>query len=454
MINKLVIVFLALISIEFSQAQSSNSPYSSFGLGDASTVDHSIYTGAGNNRINLITNTELNTFNPASFSFISKQFPIFSVGTSSRFSTFTKNGVSEQSAYTTISEMAFGVSFAKHFGLAFGFKPYIRKGYDFSIQSPLGEDSVLHNYLGTGDINRAFLGLSTNVLKLDSLKLHWSVGANLYSVFGSTNNERRSYLVSGSGVAGIEYQTLRMKAFQYEIGTHITKKFELGHKIGISAVIQPKQDLTAYSNTQMFYSSIVNIDYPSAYSIIQETGEVKGTITFAPQYTFGLNYTYKPYDPKTKDIKRDYQLDFLGSYTIADWNKFAYNFGSVQHDNPASPSTTELNVGVIYTPETRLLGSSVNPNFFERMTYRAGYYSKTLPFTYNGSQMNEFGTTFGFGIPVLTQKVKSSFQMSFSYGKRSSSDVESLNESFFGMNFGICVTPSPSERWFIKRKLD
>lgn len=452
MINKLVIVVLALISTGFAQAQSSNSPYSSFGLGDASTVDHAIYTGVGNNRINLITNWELNTYNPASMSYLRKQYPVFSIGTSSRFSTFTKNGVSEQSAYTTISEIAFGLSFAKHFGLSFGFKPYIRKGYDFSIQSPLGEDSVLHHYLGSGDVNRAFLGLSTNVLKIDSLDLQWTVGANLYSVFGSTNNERRSSLVSGAGYAGIEYNTLRMKAFQYELGTHFTKKFSQGHKIGLSAVIQPQQNLTAYSNRQLFSSTVINIEFPSAYSLIQETGEEKGTVTFAPQYTFGLNYTYKPFDPKSKESKRDYQLDFLASYTMADWTKFAYNFGDATTSN-ASPATSEMNFGVIFIPESRL-DNSVNAKFFERVTYRAGYYTKTLPFSYNGSQMNEFGTTFGFGIPVLTQKVKSSFQMSFSYGKRSSSDAESLNESFFGMNFGINLTPGISDRWFIKRKLD
>lgn len=453
MINKLVSIFLVLVSAGTIQAQSSNSPYSTFGLGDASTVDHAIYTGVGNNRINLVTNSELNTYNPASLSFLRRQFPVFSVGTSSRFSTFTKNGISEESAYTTISEMAFGLSFAKHFGLAFGFKPYIRKGYDFSIQSPLGEDSVLHQYLGSGDVNRAFLSLSTNILKIDSLDLQWSVGGNLYSVFGSTNNERRSLLVSGAGVAGIEYQTLRMKAFQYEIGTHITKNFKQGHKVSLSAVIQPKQDLTAYSNRQLFYSSILNIEFPSAYSLIQETGEEKGSVTMAPQYTVGLDYTFKPFNPKTNNLKRDYQLDLLASYTIADWGLMSYNFESSQYNGVSSPSTSELNLGVIYIPETRL-DNSVNPKFFEKVTYRAGYYTKTLPFTYNGSQMNEFGTTFGLGIPVLTQKVKSSFQMSFSYGKRSSSDVESLNESFFGMNFGINITPGLSDRWFIKRKLD
>lgn len=454
MINKLLVPFLLLLNT-FLFAQNNQSPYSSYGLGERGGVDHSIFSALGNNSVAMVAPNILNVYNPASYSYIRNQFPLFSLGVSSRISTFEANGTTEKSSKTSINELALGISFAKRFGIAFGLTPFYSRGYSFTENVEINSDGnaipIQYDYIGSGDINRAFFGVSAQILKFDSLT--WAVGANLSSVFGTVNNERRSQLVStGSSASGIHYSTTRIKSFHYEIGTVLTKQFPKGHSVTLAGTFEPLQSLTAYENEQLFFS-LDSPDDPNSYDLISQSGEAKGKITIAPSYTAGFDYSYRFKATSKSGKVRNSELKLLGSYNGTDWTKFEREFRD-STSNPAYPSTSSFNVGLQYRPECNLFSGSVSPKFFERMSYRVGYYTKTLPYTFNGAQLSEFGTSFGLGIPILTEKTESSVQIGITYGKRGTTEVGSLNESFIGLNFGIIIAPSISDRWFIKRKLD
>ena len=96
-------------------AQENSSPYSSYGLGEKGGIENAAISGVGNNKVNFISPSILNISNPASYSYIKQQYPIFSVGLSSRFSTFQSNGATQKNATTGLSELAMGFSFAKRF---------------------------------------------------------------------------------------------------------------------------------------------------------------------------------------------------------------------------------------------------------------------------------------------------------------------------------------------------
>ncbi len=450
MINKLIVPFLMLIC-SAAYAQENSSPYSSYGLGEKGGIENAAISGVGNNKVNFISPSILNISNPASYSYIKQQYPIFSVGLSSRFSTFQSNGATQKNATTGLSELAMGFSFAKRFGLSFGLKPYSKRGYSFSQQFALGSDSVNYDYVGSGDISRAFAGISGHILNFDSLQ--WTVGANFSSLFGTLNNERRAYILGpSSGVGGSNYKTTRVKSFHYEIGTVIRKQFPKGHSLTLAATLEPLQQLNAYENNQLFFSE-TNVSDVNTYKLISETGEVKGKITLAPSYSIGFDYSIELKDNAKNNRVRNSELKVLGSFSSSDWSAYKTNFRD-SISIPGYPSTTEFNFGIQYRPEIDLLGKSVAPKFFERMSYRVGFYSKTLPYTYNNTQLSEFGTSFGLGLPILTEKTESSLQFGFTYGKRGTKEVGSFNESFIGVNIGIIITPSQADRWFIKRKLD
>lgn len=458
MINKLIVPYLTCFVASFGSlffsvaiAQENSSPYSAYGLGEKGGLENAAISGLGNNKVNFISPSILNISNPASYSYIKNQYPIFSIGVSSRFSTFESNGATQKNATTGLSELAMGFSFAKRFGLSFGLKPYSKRGYSFSEKFALGSDSVQYDYLGSGDISRAFAGFSGHILNFD--KLQWTVGVNFSSLFGTLNNERRAYLLgSTSAVGGVSYKTTRIKSFHYEFGTVLKKQFLNGHSLTVAGTIEPLQQLTAYENKQLFSSS-TDVTEPSTYSLVQETGEVKGKITIAPSYTFGFDYSIQLKDNAKNNRVRNSEIKILGSFNSTNWASYQSKFRD-SVSTQGYPNTTEINVGIQYRPETDLLGKSITPKFFERMSYRIGFYSKTLPYTFNNTQLSEFGTSFGLGLPILTEKTESSLQFGFTYGKRGTKEVGSFNESFVGVNIGIIITPSTADRWFIKRKLD
>ena len=87
------------------------------------------------------------------------------------------------------------------------------------------------------------------------------------------------------------------------------------------------------------------------------------------------------------------------------------------------------------------------------MRYRVGAYYNTLPYTAGGEQVTDFGTTFGLGLPIAVRSSVSSVNFGFSFGQRGVSDATQLKEQYYGINFGITISPV-GDRWFQKSKLD
>ncbi|MEJ6801055.1 MAG: hypothetical protein QNK77_07740, partial [Crocinitomicaceae bacterium] len=159
------IIFILLLFIgNLSIAQNSiNSPFSSYGIGESDGLDHSTFLGVGNATISMVDSTVLNFDNPASYSSIGKGQPLFSFGTSTRLSNYKEGSANEFNTNTSIQHFAFGLSFAKRLGMAFGLQPYSRRGYDFNVGDFIDSDSITYTYQGTGTINKAFLGLSADI---------------------------------------------------------------------------------------------------------------------------------------------------------------------------------------------------------------------------------------------------------------------------------------------------
>ena len=430
--------------------QNTATPYSSYGIGERGGIDNAVFSGLGNNTVNMIAPEILNHYNPASYSYLKHQFPLFSAGFSTKFSTFTSGDVSQKNNKTTLNELALGMSFAKRFGFAFGLTPYTKRGYSISEKFAVGTDSVRHDYIGTGDINRFFGGFSVQILKFDSLT--WSVGVNLSSLFGTVQNERRAYLINTVSTAGgIDDKTTRLSTFHYEIGTVFTKQFKKGHSLTLAGTLEPMQDLTAYQNERLFFTT-TSIDNSNSYQLISQTGEQKGTIKLAPTYQVGFDYTYA-FNDTVKNRVRKSEIKFLGSYSSTTWSQFETRFNNSTL-NLNYPNTTSIHFGLQYRPQTDF-STGTKPSILERMSYRIGYFNKSLPYQFNNKQLTEFGTSFGLGLPILTEKkMQSSLQLGITYGKRGTNEAGSLNETFLGVNIGIIISPSESDRWFTKRKLD
>lgn len=438
----LVVLFAVIGTLSYAQ-----NAYSYFGIGELSGNDHPVFSGLGNTEITLIDSTTLNFFNPASYNSLGAGQPIFSMGVSSRLSTFSIGDQNEFNPSSHIHHFALGLSFAKHFGLGFGLRPYSQRNYDFTSGANVDGDSITYRYSGTGGLNETYLGVSAELLPFwDSTQL--SVGANLGWVFGSLASNRYSWLASSQvPTGGASIRSTTVQSLHYDFGLYFKHQFNPNHEVGLYATIDPSQTLSATASDGVFFS--VNVENPNLYDTTSFSEMTGGRITTAPEMTYGFSYTYFVKDNNKIQRKLHPSVGVHASYSTADWSVY---------DNPYNTaetllSTTKLTFGIQFTPESGTLYSSNKGNILTKTRYRVGYYNYTLPYALNGEQVSDFGTTFGFGIPVSIGKSLSSINFGASIGQRGTSDANQLNERYYGLNFGISIAPSQAERWFQKRKV-
>lgn len=448
--NLSLLIIIAFSGLFANAQNASNSPFSSFGLGEMGGMDHAVFSSLGNTTITISDSTVLNFYNPASYSSIGKGQPIFSLGVSSRISDFSENGIKSRSYATGIQHFAMAFSFAKRFGLAFGLKPYSRRGYEFSSGIKINDDSLYHNYSGTGGINEVFLGLSATVLNYKGARL--SIGGNLGYLFGKVSNTRKSGLVtSGSTIysGGVNQQELKVNAFHYEIGLHYFQRIDEKHSIAVAATYDPFQKIKGgYEEGQYYTSDINNIQL---YDTLVFNDTTAGNVTTIPTFTVGVNYNldFKGHKGQTNELNS--QLAFHVSYSGSDWSKYENRYDANYINTFLN--TTKYTFGIQYTPEVDFATKNLKSKFFSQLRYRAGTYYNTLPYQTNGKQVTDFGTTFGFGIPIVIQNSISSINLGFAIGKRGIGDDNALKERYYGINFGISIAPG-TDRWFVKRKLN
>ncbi len=448
-----IILSISFYSILFKNnsinAQStSTSPFSSFGLGERDGLDHATYLGLGNTTITYFDSTTLNFYNPASYNTLAKGQPIFSTGISSRISKYKEGQATNLSKIILLNHFSMGFSFAKHFGIAFGLKPFSRRGYSFSTKEKIGTDSIKHSYDGSGSTNEVFLGFSSNILKLKNHQL--AVGGNVGYVFGSLINERKTNIINATA-GGIDQKTLKINALHYEFGMYYNQILNTKNSFALSAVVEPSQKLNS-SNQYFLYTSKF-IDNAAYYNKLDSTNQVKGSINLAPSTTIGLNYLLSFKDVKKGNQQRNSEISFHTSYNVTNWNKYSSTISDIT-TNPGYLNTNKFTFGVQYIPEKLFLSQSGVSNFIETIRYRVGCYQYTLPISMNGIAINDKGVTLGFGIPLRMQKSLSSINLGFAYGKRSNSISTALSEQYYGINLNVIFAPASFERWFIKRKFD
>lgn len=439
--------FFVLGSTSFAQI-TANSPYSSFGIGEEGGLDHATISGIGNSFGTAIDSFTLNYYNPSSYNYLSQGNPLFSLGISSKISSFSEGSLSNTSTVSAIQHFAFGFKVKEYFGAAFGLKPYSRRGYEFSNFTYIAPDSIRHTYSGTGGINELFLGLSTNIFKFKSTQL--SVGANFGYLFGSLENQRSStFEVNGLGsTGGVDLKTIRAKSFHYDLGMNFSYQINRSNGVLLSAVIDPGQNLNTIYSYGRYYSPDVN--NTTVYDTLEYSGLVNGQIQSVPRFTYGLRYTFSRSSSLDATKKLNNSLAIHASYSTADYTKFTLPFDTTSLDFKKS---TKYTFGMEFIPEADFVNNKPITKFYQRMRYRVGGYFAELPYKTDGEQVTDFGTTFGLGLPIVIKNSLSSINFGFTIGQRGVGNQQSLGETYYGINFGVTIAPL-GDNWFQKRKLN
>lgn len=449
--NIIIFVFLFLSGITWSQV-STSSPYSSTGFGDTKFYGNAYLMGLGGASTALIDSSEVNSFNPSTYASIASHRPLFSLGLNHFETTYMdKAGNSSPSRYTGITHLAFAFPFAKRFGLAFGLKPYSRRGYNIDSYGLANGDSIHYNYSGNGSIYNVFLGFAANVIQDNHHTL--SLGVNGMYYFGHVTNERRAYQTKGDGteVGGLDDKTLMAKALDVELGLNYNYRPNLENSFRIAGVFRPGLHSNFdQSNNRMFYGDFLS---PASYDTIVSSGKTSGKIYIPSKMSLGFTYIYTPTSDSSFSRSKYPSYLFTFEYSREDWSNYSEQFSGINTPGDFK-NKNSFRFGFEFTPYRYSFRRSSYNGFFDRLKYRVGAYWVNTPYQTGGRQLVDRGVTIGFGIPILMHRSVSSLNISVNYGEMNGGGgAGTFKERYFGFNLGFNIAPG-FDKWFQKYKLN
>ena len=445
---KILFNFLVLFTCFQTWSQSStNQPASFYGLGESAAQNHGIFDALGKNTINVFDSTILNFYNPATYNTMSTGNTLYSYGIQTRISNYSEQTKTQIGFAGMVDHIAIGLKIKKNMGMAFGLKPYSSRGYQITDKIFTGVDSLEYTYKGSGAIQDLFLGYSYGLVYRPKTKL--SIGANASYLFGTVTNERQAKLIaSGSNQGGLNKNSMIIRSFHYELGAYYQQQIGKKQLLSLSVVYIPYQTIKGEYQDEFYTAS--NINSSATYDTIAFS---RSPIHLLNSSTLQLGLNYSILLPNMKRQTRELhpKLSLMASYS---------QFGALGHNAPdlipdfGMTNFQRLSFGAQFNPESRLMENISTLKGLEKMTYRFGYYTQSLPYTTNNIQYQESAVSFGLGLPIMAQMSASSVNFSVNLGTRSSNQSSGIQEKFVSVNLGFILAPSNFDKWFRQRKLD
>ena len=431
-------IFSLLFSLVFAclpvkSQNNTSSPYSFYGIGSLDFKGTSESRAMGGVSV-YNDSIHMNFRNPASytgknmFSFNNEgRLVKFTVGLGHSETDLKTSTNSSETTNTSFEYLGLNVPMGK-FGFGFGLIPFSSVGY--KLQSSNVENQLQYKYSGNGGLNKAFLGFAYQLS--DNLAIGFDAKYN----FGNIQNSALEYLYDDESLP-LDYQAREqnrsdLSGVNFNFGLifrgGITENLELHASLAHS----PDYNLSS-RNSRTFASVVINpntqIEFPvNEINVDLETLGLDKTDLSMPSVTiFGLGIS-KP------------KKWFIGAeYTSITSSVFSNDLISIE--NSEFEDSSKISFGGFYIPDYASFSK-----FWNRVVYRAGFYSEKTGLVINNESINEFGISFGLGIPAggLFSNVNTTLE----FGKRGTTNEDLVEENF--VNFQLSL--SLNDRWFIKRK--
>ena len=133
---------------------------------------------------------------------------------------------------------------------------------------------------------------------------------------------------------------------------------------------------------------------------------------------------------------------FLGAeYSFQEFSSFENDFLGIT--NVVYEDANSVILGGFYVPNYTSFSTYLN-----RVTYRAGLRYDQTGLVVNNEEINNFGITFGFGLPLGNNF--SNLNLGFELGRRGTTDAGLIEENYLIINLGLSL----NDKWFNKRKIN
>ncbi len=419
--NKIGLTLLALSILSFTCAQKlSISPYSGIGIGEIKFDQNVILSAMAGTASTASSEfgSEANFFNPAANKNL--LFTTFNATFATDVVNFkADNGLDSDRSASYLSEIAIAFPISEKVKFGIGFQPYSAVGYEVSNVYEDTDPIKAIQLEGDGGLNSLHSFASYNLNK------EWSFGLRANYLFGNISKIQQIAAENADLIAEYDTET-KMRGLMLTPGFYYSKKigenqyFNVGGTYSTHTSLNTKLD---YLNSTYYYNAggqKTNIDTVQYFS-----GDSGAHIGSAFSLGLALNKTLK------------YRFAIEGQIQ----NKPNYRF---------EDSFYELKNGYKIA-----FGSWVIPNFnsyksyFARMVYRFGAYYQKGTISIDQHDIDQFGITFGFGLPVGRKGFKdpSMLNIAFDLGNRGTTNDGLIRENFANIKIGLNF----NDIWFKRR---
>lgn len=431
------LVLGALLAIGFSAEAQTNSvsPYSRFGFGDRYPVSNARYLGMGGASIALPDGLNINFANPASYHNL--ELTTFNVGFEGSFIRQEQENpaISLINNRSGMRNLSVGVPLYDWWGSALALKPYSFKGYEISSERSMANDpskTITDIFKGEGGLNSIIWGNSFAVAK------GLSLGLNFNYLFGSL---RESTTVNFSDFTFLDTrsdQESLIKGWFLNYGMSYKYTMSNDQFIALGAYFQNGTGLSS-TNSSFQYT----LDGTRALDTLIGGATSEGEFNLPSEFGFGLSYGKQTENALQAAwaINLDYE-SYSGS-----------EFSSPLSYSPLVDGY-KAELGGFFTPRYTFKNLERGTGFFNNTEYRFGAFYEKTPINISGTDLYNYGITFGLGLPIRQRNLApgeykvSTLNIGVIAGRRGTFENNLIREEY--LSFYLAVTFN--DKWFIEYK--
>ena len=410
-----------IMGFSVTQAQTENSPYSRYGLGDLLPPGNIVSRGMGGIAAADSNRFSINSLNPATYSSLLYTTFDFGIEIDSR----TLRTIDPPRKFSSVSPMIsyiqLGIPLNKKrtWGMNFGLRPITRINYKLEKSEKINGDSIFTLFEGRGGSHEVFAGTGVAIKK-------FSVGINLGYMFGSRDySSRRSFLNDTVLFYKSNHQTMS----NYH-GFLLNGGIQYGTKLNKNMWVR----VGAFGNMQQ--------NFKGAKDIIRETFDYNSDGTFTIDSVFADKNI--PGDLKYPSsygfgflIDRENKWKFGADLRMANWDNYSFF-----NEKELVQNSWSVHFGGQIIPNA-LKGKS----YWTLVAYRLGFaYGKDYLQVDNNLPVWTF--TLGAGFPMrrtYQSNQVSIINMGLEFGQRGNKQ-NALRENLFRFSLGFSL----SDLWFRK----
>ncbi|SCY44642.1 Long-chain fatty acid transport protein [Nonlabens sp. Hel1_33_55] len=406
------VIFLLALTGSWAQSRTS-SPYSFFGLGQQTfrgTIENRSMAGIRS----YADSIHLNLQNPASYSKL--RLTTYAIGLEHTETFANSDEGSDQYDATSIEYLSIGIPVSPKTAFGFGLIPIQSVGYRIgNFELP-----QYSNFTGEGSLNRAYFSIGHELFN------GLSIGGEFRYNFGEELNSS-SVFIQGIEQGTNETNETDLSGVSYNLALNYDTILSNGHSFNASVVYQPESDISARNVRSLSTFFLSGLIETNVNTVIGD--ETKQDLKLPQELTVGFGYGM----PRKWNVAAEYSL--RGSSSSAS--------RSFAPDNSSFTDASSYRVGGYYIPNYNSISS-----YWDRIVYRAGIRYEENGLIINDEEINEFGISFGLGLPVGRTGAFSNANIGFELGQRGTENAGLIKENFASISIGLSL----NDRWFVKRR--